>query len=69
VKKGLPAVVVVSEQFEKLAKVVLASQDIADATAVVIKGNPESFSDDVLKKMADRLLEEVVECLTKDREE
>ena len=65
-KKGLPAVVIVSEQFEKLAKVVLASEDIPDSIAIVIKGNPESISDDELIEVADRVLEEVVECLSKD---
>lgn len=64
-KKGVPAVVIVTEQFEALAKTVMKSQNVPDSVAVMIKGNPELVSDDELMKVADRVLVDVVERLTR----
>lgn len=66
-KKGLPAVVIVTEQFETLAKVVMKSQDVPESIAIMIKGNPESISDDELMKVADGVLKDAVERLTNGR--
>ena len=64
-KKGLPAVVIATEQFEKLAKVIMKSQNVPESIAIHIKGNPEFISDDELMQVADRVLQEAVERLTK----
>lgn len=56
--------VIVTEQFETLAKTVMKSRNVPDSVAVMIKGNPEFISDDELMKVADGVLEDVVERLT-----
>jgi hypothetical protein len=61
---GLPAVVVVTEQFETLAKVVLKSQQVPDSVAVLVSGNPETISDDELARVARQVLEQSVQKLT-----
>lgn len=68
-KKGVPAIVIVTEQFEALAKTVMKSQNVPESVAVMIKGNPEFISDDELTKVADGVLEDVVERLTGVRRE
>jgi len=61
---GLPAVVVVTEHFETLAKVVLKSQQVPDSVAILIPGNPETISDAELAHIAERLLDDAVHKLT-----
>ena len=61
---GLPAVVVVTEQFEALAKVVLKSQQVPDSVAVLVPGNPETISDDELARVSERVLDDAVHKLT-----
>lgn len=68
----MPAVVVVTEQFEQLARVVMKSRDVQGSAAVLIKGrNPELLSEDELAQVADDVLREVVMRLTgtEDRSE
>lgn len=62
---GLPAVVIATEQFEKLAKVIMKSQNIPESVAIHIKGNPEFISDEELMAVADKVMEEAVDRLTK----
>ncbi|MBI4189743.1 MAG: hypothetical protein HY525_04315 [Betaproteobacteria bacterium] len=54
----------VTEQFEKLARTIMKSQDVDESIAILIKGNPECISDDELMKTADRVLDEAAERLT-----
>ena len=56
--------VIATEQFEKLAKVIMKSQIVPESIMVMIKGNPEFVADDELSKIADRVLNEAVEKLT-----
>jgi len=65
VKRGLPAVVVNTEQFTKLAKAVMRSQKVPESIAVEIKGNPEFVSAEDLQRIADDVIEKVVDRLTK----
>ena len=55
---------IVTEQFEVLAKTIMKARDVAESAAVLIKGQPEAVSDDELMRIADGVLEEVVERLT-----
>ena len=40
-QRGLPAVIVISEQFATLARALMKSRDIPESIAIVIGGNPE----------------------------
>ena len=64
-RQGLPAVVIVTEQFEGLAKVVLKSQQVPDCVAVLVRGNPEMFSDDEIADISRQVLADIVSGLTK----
>ena len=55
---------VVTEQFEVLAKTIMKSRDVAESAAVLVKGQPEAVSDEELMRIADGVLEQVVERLT-----
>ena len=61
---GLPAVVVVTDQFDKLAKVIMKAQRVPESIMIQIKGNPEFFSQDELMGVADNVLEEAIKRLT-----
>jgi len=65
VKRGLPAVVVNTEQFTKLAKAVMHSQRVPESIAIEIKGNPEFVDAEELKRIADDVITEVVDRLTR----
>ena len=54
----------VTEQFEKLAKVILKSQNVLETIMVLVKGNPENVSDEELVQIADGVLEAAVTRLT-----
>jgi len=54
VKKGMPAVVVASEQFEKLAKVIMRSQNVPESIAIMVAGNPEFISVDDVALICDQ---------------
>ena len=60
----MPAVIVVSEQFQQLAKALLRARNVPDSAAVLIQGNPETFPDEVLRSVADDVLEQAVDRLT-----
>ncbi len=64
-KKGVPAVVIATEQFETLAKVIMQAQNVPASVAILIKGNPEFIADDELMVVADRVMEEAVDRLTR----
>ena len=57
--------VITTEQFEQLAKVIMKSQNVPESVAIHIKGNPEFIADDELMKVADKILVEAIERLTK----
>lgn len=56
----MPAVVVVSEQFEQLARTVIKSDSVPDWIAIVVAGNPEYSTDEELTRLADRIMDEAV---------
>ena len=62
-RKGLPAVIVVTEHFVTLANVVLKSQQVAESVAVIIPPNPESLDDAALGQLAERVLATSIERL------
>ena len=63
-KRGLPTVVVATEQFVKLAKVIMRSQQVPESIAIMVKGNPEYVSDEELAAIAEDLILQSVERLT-----
>ena len=56
--------VVATDQFVKLAKVIMRSQQVPESIAIMIKGNPEYVSDEELAAIADELILQSVERLT-----
>ena len=60
----MPAVVVATEQFEKLAKVIMRSQKVPESIAIMVKGNPEYISVEKLDLVCDQVAEEVRVRLT-----
>ena len=60
----MPAVVVTTEQFEKLAKVIMRSQKVPESIAIMVKGNPEYISVEKLELVCDQVAEEVRVRLT-----
>jgi hypothetical protein len=65
VKLGKPAVVIATEQFDKLAKVIMRSQNVPESIAVSVKGNPEFIDAEALAKVAAQVEEDVIARLTK----
>ena len=61
----MPAVVVATEQFEKLAKVIMRSQNVPESIMVMVKGNPEYITADALEKVSEQVTEEVRLRLTR----
>ena len=61
----MPAVVVATEQFEKLAKVIMRSQNVPESITIMVKGNPEYIAQDELNKVCDQVVEEVLVRLTR----
>jgi len=60
----MPAVVVATEQFDKLAKVIMRSQKVPESIAIMVNGNPEYISAEELELACDRVVEEVRVRLT-----
>jgi hypothetical protein len=60
----MPAVVVATEQFEKLAKVIMRSQKVPESIAIMVRGNPEYISVEKLELVCDQVVEEVRVRLT-----
>jgi len=60
----MPAVVVATEQFEKLAKVIMRSQKVPESIAIMVEGNPEYISVEKLDLICDEVAEEVRVRLT-----
>jgi len=67
VRKGLPTVIVVTEQFERLAGVIMQAQNVPASIMILVEGNPEFVPDEVLNGIAERVLEESVARLTATR--
>ena len=61
----MPAVVVATEQFEKLAKVIMRSQNVPESIAIMVNGNPEYIAQDELNRVCDQVVEEVLVRLTR----
>ena len=57
--------IVVSEQFEQLAKLIMKSRSVPDRIAILVKGNPEFISDEELGLLAQRVLAEALERFTR----
>jgi len=60
----MPAIVLATESFEKLLKVVLRARLLPEALAVLIKGNPEYLDKSAQSGLADKVLDEAVHRLT-----
>ena len=56
--------ILVTEQFEQLAKAVMRARDVPDSAAVIIRGNPETVPDAALDSLAAHVLAESVTRLT-----
>ncbi|MCC6534956.1 MAG: hypothetical protein IT531_20605 [Burkholderiales bacterium] len=63
-KRGMPAVVIATGQFEKLAKVIMRAQRVPESIAIVIGPNPEFISRAELEKIADQVIEQAIARLT-----
>jgi hypothetical protein len=61
----MPAVVVATEQFDKLAKVIMRSQNVPESIAITVKGNPEYIDAAELGKLCDEVAEQVITRLTR----
>jgi uncharacterized Fe-S cluster-containing MiaB family protein len=61
----MPAVVVTTEQFEKLAKVIMRSQNVPESIAIMVKGNPEYIDREELNRVCDQVVEDVLVRLTR----
>ena len=61
----MPAVVVATEQFEKLAKVIMRSQNVPESICIMVQGNPEFISAEKLEGICDQVVDEVVNRLTR----
>ncbi len=61
----MPAVVVATEQFEKLAKVIMRSQNVPESICVMVKGNPEFISVEKLDGVCEEVVGEVLTRLTR----
>ncbi len=57
--------VVVTEQFEKLSRVIMKSQNVPASIAIMVKGNPEYISREALEVMSEKVLQEVIDRLTR----
>jgi len=64
VKLGLPAVVIATGQFDKLARVIMRSQRVPESIAIVIGPNTEFVPPQDLAKIADDLIVQVVKRLS-----
>ena len=56
--------IVVTEQFEKLAAVIMKARNVPESISILLEGNPEFISDEELREVAGRVLVEVVSRLT-----
>ena len=61
----MPAVVVATEQFDKLAKVIMKSQNVPESIAIMVKGNPEFISAEKLEQVCEEVAEDVRVRLTR----
>jgi hypothetical protein len=61
----MPAVVIATEQFDRLAKVIMRSQNVPESITVMIPGNPEFVSEERLVILAENVLGEVIDRLTR----
>jgi hypothetical protein len=64
IRRGRPAVQLVTEQFIALASAVMRSNQLAESTIVMVPGNPEYVSKEELMRLADRALAQSVDKLT-----
>ena len=62
----MPAVVVATEQFEKLAKVIMRAQNVPESIAIMVQGNPEFISAEKLEQVCEEVAEEVLTRLTRE---
>ncbi len=62
----MPAVVVSTGQFNKLAKTVMHAQKVPESVCIEIKENPEFISEAELLEVADMVCDAAVARLTKE---
>jgi uncharacterized Fe-S cluster-containing MiaB family protein len=62
----MPATVVATEQFEKLAKVIMRAQNVPESICIMVKGNPEFISAERLEGICDQVVEDVLVRLTRE---
>ncbi len=60
----MPAVVIATGQFEKLARVIMRSQRVPESIAIVIGPNTEFVPPQDLQTIADEVIEQAVERLS-----
>jgi len=60
----MPAVVIATGQFDKLARVIMRSQRVPESIAITIGPNPEFVSADELETIAADLIEQTIARLT-----
>lgn len=59
-ERGVPAVVVCSDQFRELARAIMRSHQVPAALAIEIQGNPETFDDATLERIGSAVLQEAL---------
>lgn len=59
-----PAIEVITEQFDALARSIVRANKLPESTLVMIPGNPEFVTKEELTVLADRALAEIVGKLT-----
>ncbi len=60
----MPAVLVISEQFAKLAQSLMRSREIPESIAIVLKGNPEFVTESQGEALAGEVIVQTVRRLT-----
>jgi len=60
----MPAVVIATGQFEKLARVIMRSQRVPESIAVTIAPNPEFVAPAELDRIADDVVEQTIQRLS-----
>jgi len=60
----MPVVLVISEQFAKLAQSLMRSREIPESIAIVIEGNPEFVTESRSEALAGEVIAQTVRRLT-----
>ena len=60
----MPAVVIATGQFDKLARLIMRSQRVPETIAITIGPNPEFVTEAELEPIADEVIEQAIARLT-----